>query len=216
MELELMDDFFAKRADGYDRHMLDEVEGCREGYRSMAELLPSSARNLLDLGCGTGLELEAIFQKIPDIAVTGIDLSETMLKHLKAKYSEKNITLITGSYLGRDFGSEIFDSAVSFETMHHMTHEEKSSVYSALCKALKPSGIYIECDFTAASQQEEDSLYAENERLRREQNIPSGECCHFDTPCTVQNQEMLLKQAGFQTVRLSWKKGNTALFVCQK
>ena len=36
-------------------------------------------KNSMDLGCGTGLELEAIFEKFPEIHVTGVDLSWTML-----------------------------------------------------------------------------------------------------------------------------------------
>ncbi len=49
MKLEKMADFFAERADIYDRHMLTEVEGCKEGYKKMASLIPDSTRKLLDL-----------------------------------------------------------------------------------------------------------------------------------------------------------------------
>ena len=31
--LERMEDFFARRVEEYDEHMLHEVEGCEEGYR---------------------------------------------------------------------------------------------------------------------------------------------------------------------------------------
>ena len=61
--LERMEDFFARRIDGYEEHMLQEVEGCEEGYRRMATLVPGHTLNLLDLGCGTGLELQAIWGK---------------------------------------------------------------------------------------------------------------------------------------------------------
>lgn len=50
------------------------------GYIKLAELIPDTARKLLDLGCGTGLELGRIFQRFPDISVTGVDLSSEMLK----------------------------------------------------------------------------------------------------------------------------------------
>lgn len=84
-----MDDFFAARADGYDDHMLNEVGGCREAYEKMAELIPDGTENLLDLGCGTGLELAGIFKSFPNVSVTGIDLSKAMLEKLSAKYSDK-------------------------------------------------------------------------------------------------------------------------------
>ena len=84
--MEKMTDFFTARVDIYDDHMIHEVEGCREGYLKMAELVPEKTKTLLDLGCGTGLELEAIWTRNPGIAVTGIDLTAAMLERLKKKY----------------------------------------------------------------------------------------------------------------------------------
>ena len=81
--LEKMADFFTARVDEYDNHMMNDVVGCKEGYIKMAELLPETVVNLLDLGCGTGLELDEIFKIRPNIKVTGVDLSKTMLGILK-------------------------------------------------------------------------------------------------------------------------------------
>ena len=46
--LEKMADFFTARIDSYDNHMINEVEGCREGYLKMAELIPDETETLLD------------------------------------------------------------------------------------------------------------------------------------------------------------------------
>ncbi len=216
MKLERMSNFFARRIDTYDEHMVNNVQGCKNGYIKLAELIPDTARKLLDLGCGTGLELERIFQRFPDISVTGIDLSREMLKKLREKYPDKDIFLIEGSYLGRDFGHRRYDTAISFETMHHMTHGEKVSVYEAVWNALTPGGLYIECDYMVLTQAEEDALYVENAGLRAKQNIPDGEYYHFDTPCTVDNQLMLLKKAGFYRVDHIWREGSTNIIVAKK
>ena len=216
MKLERMSDFFAKRIDIYDEHMINNVEGCKNGYIKLAELIPDTARNLLDLGCGTGLELDRIFQRFPDISVTGIDLSSEMLKKLSGKYPDKDIFLIEGSYLGRDFGYRRYDTAISFETMHHMTHGEKTLVYKAIWSALKPGGLYIECDYMVLTQAEEDALYAQNTMLRAKQNIQDGEYYHFDTPCTVENQLKLLKEAGFYRVNDVWREGSTNIIVAER
>lgn len=37
-----------------------------------AELTPGDCGPLLDLGCGTGLELDRIFARWPELAVTGV------------------------------------------------------------------------------------------------------------------------------------------------
>ena len=135
-QLEKMADFFAARVDMYDEHMINDVEGCREGYRKMAEYVPEGCKSLLDLGCGTGLELEAIFRKYPDISVTGIDLCEEMLERLRGKYTDKNIKLICGDYFTEDLG-EGFDCAVSFQTMHHFSHKRKISLYQRIFNVIR-------------------------------------------------------------------------------
>ena len=65
--LEPMADFFAARVEGYDAHMLANVEGCREAYPLVAELVPAEARHILDLGCGTGLELDYLLPQRPAV-----------------------------------------------------------------------------------------------------------------------------------------------------
>ncbi len=90
LSIERMSEFFTLRVDGYDEHMINNVEGCKEGYVKMAELLPQDADEILDLGCGTGVELDEIFKIKPNIHVTGIDLTEAMLDKLKQKHKDKN------------------------------------------------------------------------------------------------------------------------------
>lgn len=216
MELERMDNFFATRVDGYDQHMLQNVSGCREGYEALAALVPDGTGTLLDLGCGTGLELNPIFQRFPDLAVTGIDLTQAMLDKLLAKYPGKRIHLICGSYFDVDFGREAFDVAISYQTMHHFAYEKKIGLYERIRDALKPNGQYIECDYIAANQAEEDFCFAENLRLRQEQGIAPEAFYHFDTPITMENQRCLLTKAGFSTVHIPWQIPNAAIFAARK
>lgn len=81
--LEKMSDFFTARVEGYDEHMLNNVEGCKERYIKMAELVPDGTETILDLGCGTGLELDEIFNRLPNVSVVGIDLTQAMLDKLR-------------------------------------------------------------------------------------------------------------------------------------
>ena len=52
--LERMSEFFEKRLNGYDEHMLTNIKSAREFYPFTAECLPkANGCRVLDLGCGT-------------------------------------------------------------------------------------------------------------------------------------------------------------------
>jgi len=214
--LETMSDFFTARVLGYDAHMLEEVAGCKEGYREMAARIPQNTKKLLDLGCGTGLELDEIFKKLPNLAVTGIDLTQSMLDALAKKHPDKHLNLICGDYFSTPFGEEAFDCAVSFQTMHHFTHEKKTGLYQRIWESLTPGGCYIECDYMVLTQEEEDHWFAENARLRAEMGIGPEEFYHYDTPCTVENQIAMLKKAGFSHVEQIFRLENTTMLAAWK
>lgn len=211
--MERMDEFFAARVDGYDEHMLMEVEGCKEAYKKMAELVPVTCENLLDLGCGTGLELDEIFRVMPNVKVTGIDLTQAMLDKLLEKHPDKAMTLICGSYFDEDFGTHEFDCAVSFQTMHHFSHEAKIGLYKKICDSLKQHGMYIECDYMVEKQEEEDLYYAENCRIRKELHLSEEEFYHYDTPCTIENQMMMFEKAGFSRCEKVFRMGGTTIII---
>jgi len=213
---EKMDNFFAARIGVYEYFMLNYVEGLPEGYFELAKHIPPGTRTLLDLGCGTGLELEEIFNIYPDIGVTGIDLTQSMLDMLSEKYGSRNVNVICASYLDHDFGEDRYGCAISIETMHHWPHGVKTEVYKNICKALKAGGRYIECDYMVEKQSEEDYWFSESKRIRTEQNIPDNEFYHLDTPCTIENQIKLLLQTGFKRVNMVWRKGSTTIIVAEK
>jgi tRNA (cmo5U34)-methyltransferase len=214
--LEKMEGFFSARIDGYDDHMLNDVLGCKEGYVKMASLLPETVVDLLDLGCGTGLELDEIFKTYPHLKVTGVDLTQAMLDVLKQKHPDKDLTLVNASYFDYDFGIERFDAVISFQTMHHFPPDKKIALYKKVYAALKPGGKYIEGDYMVTGQKEEDFYFSENKRIRQEQRIPDDEFYHYDTPCTIDNQLKMLRTAGFESVEMVWRMGGTTLVDAQK
>lgn len=215
--LEKMGEFFDNRLDIYDEHQLNCIESAPDFYRFTAENLPKEPGcSILDLGCGTGLELEYYFPLNPSAKVTGIDLAPGMLKRLKEKFSDKDITLILGSYFDVPFGFEKFDAAVSVESLHHFTAKEKIPLYKKLRKSLKSSGYFILTDYFSLSDEEE--LFHRNEllRLKKEQGISDKDFYHYDTPLTLQHEVECLISAGFSSVIVLNKWGATyTLKACQ-
>ena len=124
--LEKMGEFFEARLSSYDEHMKTNIESAEEFYPFTAECLPKDERcNILDLGCGTGLELEEYFILNPSAKVTGIDLSMKMLEALRAKFQGKEIILICDSYFDVPLGENVYDASVSVESLHHLRKKKR-------------------------------------------------------------------------------------------
>lgn len=199
--LEKMDTFFEARLEGYDAHMLTDIEGAREFYPFTAACLPvHPGAKVLDLGCGTGLELEFYFASNPAARIIGVDLSAGMLAALEDKFRDKALTLIRGSYFDVPLGNAEFDAAVSVESLHHFTAEEKLGLYRRLCCALKPGGYFVLTDYFAHEDAFEEFCRAELKRLKAEQGIADEDFYHYDTPLTLDHEIRALREAGFSRV----------------
>lgn len=208
--LEEMVSFFEARLCDYDRHMLNDIESAREFYPFTAACLPKEdGAHVLDLGCGTGLELEYYFTLNPAARITGIDLSTHMLAALQAKFPDKAIRLIQGSYFDAPLGEGCYDAAVSVESLHHFTMAEKIPLYAKLRKALKPGGYFILTDYFAETEAQEAFFRSELLRLKAEQGVTNDAFYHYDTPLTVQHETEALLAAGFSRVEVLGRWGAT-------
>jgi len=208
--LEEMAAFFEARLDGYDEHMLTDIESSREFYPFTARQLPPEANaHVLDLGCGTGLELAYYFQLNPDVSITGIDLSEGMLNALKSKFPDKTLRLIQGSYFDVPFPQEAYDAAVSVESLHHFTQDEKIPLYQKLQASLKHNGYLILTDYFAPDDQKEMLYRSDLLRLKKELGLDDENFYHYDTPLTVAHEKEALFKAGFSQVTELGSWGNT-------
>ncbi len=211
---EKMDEFFNARAETYDQHMDANVEDFQKFYRKISHPIPKTSQEIkiLDLGCGTGLELEYIFQKAPRARITGVDISEKMLEILLAKYREKSqqITVVNRSYLDFDFGAGLYDYVVSVMTFHHLDYDTKKSLYERINYSLKKVGKYIEGDYVVSKAREGELLTEYNEIKKRDSLY------HLDIPFCRETQEKLLRSAGFNKIQLLFSSGESAIFVGEK
>ena len=220
-KLEEMGAFFNIRAENYGTVHLEHIGGM-ESKQIIASFLPNDTRTIIDFGIGTGLELEGIFERFPDVEVTGLDIAENMLRVLKNSYPDKKIDLHLESYLDYNFGNSLFDAALSVMTLHHYDHETKTSLYRKIHNCIKPNGIYIECDYMLSehehenAQEMEDFFFCEYKRLKDEQGITDNREYHYDTPCTVTNQTKMLLDVGFTSVKEMWRKENAVVLVAYK
>ena len=199
---EPMGEFFDARADGYDAHMFSGGGG--EAYAKLGACMPKTeeAIEILDVGCGTGIELDYIWQSSPNARITCVDLSRGMLDLLLKNHAEKRaqIAALEASYVTWDYPEAAFDIALSSQTMHHFWEEEKVGIYRKIWSSLKNGGAYIESDFIV------DGLCAEQYRRRYGIIVsglgepPKAGEYHIDLPFTIEIQARLLREAGFRDV----------------
>ena len=177
-------------------------------YQAMASQIdPTDAPvRILDLGCGTGCQLEAALRRAPNAKVTAIDLVPNMLEQLRLKLHDRmdQITLIEGSLLHVPLGDSLYDYAISSLTMHHFPPDKKQSVYGRIRTALAERGIYIEGDQSVLPGEQEEHYWYHAFVAK----LPGGDrgAWNYDITLSEETQTRLLRAAGFREVSLAWER----------
>lgn len=200
--LEEMGAFFSARMDSYEEHM----SVWKPAYEALARLIPSGCQTLLDLGCGTGLELEEIFKLHPHLKVTGVDLCRDMLDQLRIKWNgteesgAKGLSVVCQDYFEYDMGENRWDAVISFESFHHFFQVKKTLLYHKIYRSLVPGGAFVLGDYIACCDEEEKLLQKSYLEKREKYRIPEKQFVHFDIPLTLEHELEALRAAGFAEV----------------
>jgi len=203
-KLEPMGDFFNKRAPSYDEVHTSHISGGIATKDLVARFLPEGTRDVLDLGCGTGLELPALFARFPDAKVIGIDLAGDMLAILRGRCAGCDVETLCMSYFDYDFPPGQFDAVISVMSLHHFAPAQKQGLYLRVRQTLRPGGVFLNCDYIIGNP---FAVRMNFFRLRHLKCEP-GEM-HFDTPLTARQETKTLRRAGFARVEVVWAEKNT-------
>ena len=175
----------------------------------LADNLDKSAKKILDLGGGTGLELIHLFELFPEAEVTVIDITENMLEKLKTRNFAGKVKTICGDFFEVPFGED-FDAVITTSAFHHFKKNEKIQLLKKIKECLKEGGQFINCDLIALSPEEEA---AQLEELENNTNDTK----HIDTPLTIENEIDAVEKSGFKQISSSnGGKENYELFVARK
>lgn len=221
-ELETMAQFFAARVDGYEDHMKESPTYEAEQIQ-LAQQFDETTEpvTILDLGCGTGMEIEYLLKRVPNARFVCIDLSSEMLARLEQKYSEfmDQITIVHESYFDYGFGEEFFDYAIAAQTMHHWLYADKLQLYKKIHRALKPAGRFVNHDYVVTAD-EEYRLLDQYMKLREDGLLDTSKFYHIDIPFSMYTERRVLREAGFRRIETVFEyhsiASNPSLIVAYK
>lgn len=116
------------------------------GRSKLVRYLPELPKNavILDLGCGTGYQLQLLKKRYPEATIIGIDASKDMLIKAQKKVGDK-VTLHHQQYNKSSFPENSFDLVVCSYSLTMM--ENTDDMLSAIRYHLKPKGSFAAIDF---------------------------------------------------------------------
>ncbi len=107
----------------HDKHTADNWL-YRKHLESFLEKLVDIVRNtgcstLLDAGCGEGFVVGYISKRLPELKITGVDLSEDAIEYAKSHFGD-HARFRTGSVYKLPFSDKSFDTVLCSEVLEHL------------------------------------------------------------------------------------------------
>ncbi len=213
-KIELMDEYFDSRVDVYDIiHQQTGISWGKQIRDIISEYIPKEKCKILDLGCGTGLELEEILKKSPNSEIVCVDVSKQMLNRLIEKYKNYNITIVNEDFFELNLEKEQFDFVISVMALHHFLKEDKIKLYKNISQWLKKDGLFINSDFIIDDKEYSDKKIKEYKEIKKEN---PNKLFHFDIPFTENMERFVLSESGFLDVKKVYENKKTKVLLCKK
>jgi tRNA (cmo5U34)-methyltransferase len=190
---------------------------------SAAAAVTPGAKSVLDVGCGAGNYTIKLLEKLPGLAATLVDLSQSMLDRASERVQAAGasvVHLIQGDIREIALPAGSFDIILAAAVLHHLRSDaEWQAVFARFHALLRPGGSVWVFDMiehpTSAVQELMWKRYGEylaglKDTTYRDQVF--GYIQQEDTPRSLNYQLDLFRQAGFAQVEVLHKNGPFAAF----
>jgi tRNA (cmo5U34)-methyltransferase len=190
---------------------VDRIPHRTEGEAVLSELVPHTARRLLDLGTGNGRLLALLKVDRPQAAAVALDFSPPMLEAVRKRFEHDALVEI----VEHDFDTPLpplgkFDAIVSSFAIHHIPDERKHALYQEVFEALEPGGIFCNLEHVSSPT---DRLH--HQFLDAMGSTPETED-RSNILLDLETQLQWLREIGFVDVDCFWKWREFALFAGTK
>jgi len=183
-------------------------------YRRATDLIVHDARNILDLGAGTGLLSTFVRQWYPLAHIHLMDVSGSMLERARQRLAgDTNVSFEHTDSTTAALGGP-YDSVVSALAIHHLEDAAKKALFAKIFAALRPGGTFVNAEQVAGPTPEIDRRYKELwlEQVREAGATPDQIADSLyrqqdDRCASVEDQLDWMREAGF-TDADCWFKDN--------
>ena len=224
-KMEVLKKKFARMAHVYDEQRQWVIPCLDDLYTITSEVANTniSPPSILDLGAGTGLLTQKLFEKYPQAQFTLLDISEDMLNLARRRFAaQPQFKYIVADYLEYDF-KEKFDIIISSLSIHHLDHRDKEYLYKKIYEILNSGGIFLNADQVLATSPFNEKMYQENWRrkietskLNEEEKRVIFDRMKLDNPATLQENLNWLLRCGFKDVDIFYKYYNFCVLYARK
>lgn len=158
---------------GYIAYQARYANNARESDKFIIELLrrhPSTERRLLDIGCSTGNLLRHIRHALPELDLTGGDLSDAQLLACR---SDETLNGIAFEHMDiKKLPPDSFDILIANAVLYGFGDADFAVAMASISRSLRPGGMMIAFDFFHAFDQDVDLV-------ERSDNFPMGHPLNF-------------------------------------
>ena len=99
--------------------------------------LPSTGR-LLEVGCGSGRQLNIVHQMRPEFALYGLDISGASIRNARRNLADTDVDLREGSIESTTYDDDFFDLVTCLASMSYWSH--LVTCFDEIFRILKPGG----------------------------------------------------------------------------
>src|SRR4051812_37750644 len=188
----------------------DRIAHRTAGEAAVLELVPRTARRILDLGAGDGRLLALLKIDRPDAHGVATDLSPTMLDAARARFTDDPTVEVVehdlDAPLGALGGEGSFDAVVSCFAIHHCTDARKRALYAEVFTLLAPGGVFYNLEHVASPTPELHEAFFAALGMTLADEDRSNQLLDVET------QVAWLREIGFAQVDCFWKWRELALF----
>jgi tRNA (cmo5U34)-methyltransferase len=186
----------------------DSIAHRSEGESALLEIIPRTARRILDLGTGDGRLLALVKREHPEAEAVALDFSPAMLEAARKRFAgDASVSVVAHNLDDPLPGLGKFDAVISSFAIHHVIDERKRSLYAEIEGLLNPGGVFCNLEHVASPTPRLHGEFLQRIGFTVESEDPSNKLLDVET------QLRWLRELGFVDVDCHWKWRELALLV---